>query len=127
MIEPQRDLHNAQNPGVLVSDPIWLSFNGIFLVRILARRLGAIVSVRVVVDCANSVTPLSCPIEDVWRKLYGVCAIVSTNKLARSFHRQFRWLVPGRPHTRQTGYGHAVLHPWESIGAVHHRGFGFEK
>jgi hypothetical protein len=35
MIEPQRDLHNAQNPGVLVSDPVSLAFNG-FLVNILA-------------------------------------------------------------------------------------------
>jgi hypothetical protein len=34
MIEPQRDLHNAQNPGVLVSDPMSLVFNGVFLIRI---------------------------------------------------------------------------------------------
>jgi hypothetical protein len=36
MIEPQRDLHNAQNPGVLVSDPMWFVFDGIFLIRVLA-------------------------------------------------------------------------------------------
>jgi len=36
MIEPQRDLHNAQKPGVLVSDPMSLVFNGVFLVRIFA-------------------------------------------------------------------------------------------
>jgi hypothetical protein len=41
MIEPQRDLHNAQNPGVLVSDPMSFVFNGVFLVRILARHPGA--------------------------------------------------------------------------------------
>jgi len=34
MIEPHRDLHNAQNPGVLVSDPIWSAFIGVFLVGI---------------------------------------------------------------------------------------------
>jgi len=33
MIEPQRDLHNAQNPGVLVSDPVSFIFNGMFLVN----------------------------------------------------------------------------------------------
>jgi len=36
MIEPQRDLHNAQNPGVLVSDPVAFVFSGMFLVSILA-------------------------------------------------------------------------------------------
>jgi hypothetical protein len=36
MIEPQRDLHNAQNPGVLVSDPTWSVFIGIFLIGIMA-------------------------------------------------------------------------------------------
>jgi hypothetical protein len=36
MIEPQRDLHKAQNPGVLVSDPTEFVVNGIFLVRIFA-------------------------------------------------------------------------------------------
>jgi hypothetical protein len=36
MIEPQRDLHNAQNPGVLVSDPVAFVFSGMFLIRMLA-------------------------------------------------------------------------------------------
>jgi hypothetical protein len=36
MIEPQRDLHNAQNPGVLVSDPVAVAFSGIFLISMLA-------------------------------------------------------------------------------------------
>jgi hypothetical protein len=33
MIEPQRDLHNAQNPGVLVSDPASSVFKSTFLSR----------------------------------------------------------------------------------------------
>jgi hypothetical protein len=37
MIEPQRDLHNAQNPGVLVSDSIWSVFIGVFPAGIITR------------------------------------------------------------------------------------------
>jgi hypothetical protein len=35
MIEPQRDLHKAQNPGVLVSGPGSLVCNGVSLVNVL--------------------------------------------------------------------------------------------
>jgi hypothetical protein len=35
IIDPQRDLHNAQKPGVLVSDPVSFVCNGICLINIL--------------------------------------------------------------------------------------------
>jgi hypothetical protein len=86
MIEPQRDLHNAQNPGVLVSDPMSFVFNGVFLVGILARHPGVAWSVRPLVQC-TALKLLSCAIEHVWRKHYDVRAMVPANKLARSFNR----------------------------------------
>jgi hypothetical protein len=45
MIEPQRDLHKAQNPGVLVSDPVSLAFNGVPRQHF-GRRREALLSAR---------------------------------------------------------------------------------